>query len=569
MTSRSLARLLLTTVALAVFAAPAVTVAAPARTRPAGSVRAAKRNVRRAGKTVCLKVGRSWLPAAALRGGWYVTHAQQRKNYAALARRARGARARAYRRQAEAFRRKDASGRKACAPAPRRSGFRNDPPTPGSGSNPGPGQQPDPTPRTPTPLRFDLSGAAGLALQNLPTAVADRRAGVRSGAIGAPLVKVAPDGAQSNAVTSGKAKVTRVVIGPDDAAYVVFSSKVYLPDATEFGAPPGAGCLFARVPRADGVPTCVDLGIDTISAPPGFGLNPPIQFDASGAVYYLGNAGGSTILRRSSGGQVTTLISDQTMVGDFLVLPDGSVLVKETVMGTGTTRLARIVPGGGRATVQAGAIGFLRAFPDGNAYFGTPGGAYPGIARYLTATGTRDPQPWLAEAAATPAPVNELDPFCGGPVPEPLMGLCGSGGSALTATATVGDELFAATGVGTQSALTRLYPSVQLPPTQVVQPTVLAAAGDRLAVAGLDALGRNMLTLFDPDDDGERTLIGPANEVEVYHLRYRDRENALLFDGLRYADNTVVLGRVDLTTGALTTTAVEGGVKWEAFETFD
>lgn len=133
----------------------------------------------------------------------------------------------------------------------------------------------------------------------------------------------------------------------------------------------------------------------------------------------------------------------------------------------------------------------------------------------------------------------------------------------------VAGSYYAIAGLGNETELARYYGDVSLPPTEVVRPTQIVAAGAAsIALAGLDASNRNVLKRFDVVSGTEQTLIGPDDEIEIYHLRHQPSSNRLLFDGLRYADNRVVVGHVDLGSGAVDVTPVEGGARWEAFEAF-
>ena len=58
--------------------------------------------------------------------------------------------------------------------------------------------------------------------------------------------------------------------------------------------------------------------------------------------------------------------------------------------------------------------------------------------------------------------------------------------------------------------------------------------------------------VYHPATDTETQLIGPENEIEMYHLTYMPNSNSVMFEGLRFADNHVVLGQIDLDTGTVT-----------------
>jgi len=65
----------------------------------------------------------------------------------------------------------------------------------------------------------------------------------------------------------------------------------------------------------------------------------------------------------------------------------------------------------------------------------------------------------------------------------------------------------------------------------------------------------------------ERELIGPDNEIEIYHLNYVADGNKILFDGLRFSDNQYVIGEYDLTTNQLSVVSA-GSTKWAGLQSF-
>jgi hypothetical protein len=121
-------------------------------------------------------------------------------------------------------------------------------------------------------------------------------------------------------------------------------------------------------------------------------------------------------------------------------------------------------------------------------------------------------------------------------------------------------------GRGQPGTLAQYFPTLSFPVTSLGI-TVAQAAGSNIALAGLNASGQNVLNLYDTAGGTERQLIGPDQEIEIYHLNYVADGNRVLFDGLRFADNKYVLGQVDLDTGEVsfpTTSAT----KWKDFQTF-
>ncbi len=115
---------------------------------------------------------------------------------------------------------------------------------------------------------------------------------------------------------------------------------------------------------------------------------------------------------------------------------------------------------------------------------------------------------------------------------------------------------YVVTGGGT---LAQYYPTVKLLPSEVARINVAAGAGNNVALAGTNAAGQNVLTLLNPATGSEHELIGPANEIEIYHVNYAAQSNQILFDGLRFSDNQYVVGEYNLSTGQLKISATISG----------
>ena len=89
----------------------------------------------------------------------------------------------------------------------------------------------------------------------------------------------------------------------------------------------------------------------------------------------------------------------------------------------------------------------------------------------------------------------------------------------------------------------------------------------RLTGSGLNASGQNITTVFNSTTAQETTLIGPDNEIEIYHLTYLSNANTVLFDGLRFANNQYVIGRIDLSTHQLSVLNTSSA-KWADLQAF-
>ncbi len=385
-------------------------------------------------------------------------------------------------------------------------------------------------------LRIDLSGAVGLALKG--TARALPRAAVAS--TDSNLEAITADGQVRSAVSSGAARIDKFFISPN--------GKVYL--TGDFSATSMGHCFLAEVPAGGGDVTCVDSTLTLRWSSPGDqSQSPPIQFDASGAVYYLGsNSNGSTVLRRNSGsGAVRDLVTDNVYVYDFLVQPDGTVFLSGTTSLTGASWLRKINPMGGLQTLFTGShsnstpIQWIMRFPDENIYISQMN---IGFARYLTSSDAMDSQFWVGNGGQ----FTGVSIFINGPL-----------------RTTVSGKVY---GIASGGALTQYFPVPGIvSDTGLSAATIVQPAMNHLLIAGTNGSGQNVLMLFDTTDGSSRQLIGPSNEIEMYHLNYTSASGKILFDGLRFSDNRYVLGEVDVNTGEVRTTAALA-TKWQDFQTF-
>jgi hypothetical protein len=556
---------------------------------PPGAVKLPARSIEHVSGATCGKVGGVWRPGTVVTAHWFIADTQQAKNYQAAARHARARAKRTDMAQAKFYTHRAAEHQTLCTPAPSRGATGATTPTiyPTYPIFPG---APAPTP--PTPLRFNLSGAIGLTLtdpsasaasagptatlasvaarQAAATATAQSAATVtpqsaatvtpQSAPTGTPsLLKVEPGGQLAPAVTSGPAPISHFLIGPNGTIYVAFSHPINLNDPNGPGAP--GGCALAEVDPSKGVPTCVDDSLFSVSwNTVGAG---PIQFDSSGAIYYEGQAPyGGNVLRKFDGTTTRTLLGDgaRLSLGSFDVTPDATVLVTGETMSTGTSWTRRLSPAGSISTLANGSVSFMDTFPDGNVYIGGYGmngvlsaccNGGPVVARYNTTTSQVDPEWWISLGASGPTQFSTAS-LCASPTPA-QAGFCNGGMNNLGWLHTTPDgNVYALAQGGGSGTLMQYFPTVQFLPTQLATVKVVTNAGADLAAAGLDAAGHNVLTLIDPAHGGERVLLGPDNETEIYHLSYVASHNEVLFDGLRFSDGQYVVGEYNLSTGQLT-----------------
>lgn len=109
------------------------------------------------------------------------------------------------------------------------------------------------------------------------------------------------------------------------------------------------------------------------------------------------------------------------------------------------------------------------------------------------------------------------------------------------------------------------YPTVRFLPTEVKNVAVAQRAVNNLLHA--DANGNKVLTLYNTSTDTETQVVGASNQIEIYHLNYVANGNKVLFDGLRFSDNSYVIGEVDLSIDQVNVVATSS-VKWADLQNF-
>lgn len=399
-----------------------------------------------------------------------------------------------------------------------------------------------PSTNTPT-VTFLTSGVVGLALP-------------ASGASGSGLLAVNRDGSTVDAVLSstGQTSIRDFYAAPNNKFYVVFMSARPLYNG-------GPNCILAEVDADSGNPVCVDSQITSVTTTYGMygtgSANSPIQFDRQGNIYYVGTlAPGQSpgpmmaTLRKSVNGVVTSLISDNVQIRDFVVLDDGNVLMAGTTTSTQTSWVRRVSPDGSLSNVSASTSSmFLRKFADGNVYMGFQGPSMNGVRRYLASSQTMDPKSWIGgydnndSYFSTRALCTDRASY------NSNVGLCTSSGSVISAAFNVGNSSTVVVA-GWRSAggttLVEYFPTVTPLSVSVRNITLASMVGNKLIIAGTTEAGVNTLSVLDLTTYQETVLIDSSNEVEVYNMSYIAATNKVMFNGLKFSNNSFVVGEFDL-----------------------
>ena len=364
---------------------------------------------------------------------------------------------------------------------------------------------------------------------------------------GSKLLAVSATGATSDAISSGTAVVRDFYSVPNGDVYIVFESKVAL---TTGGTP----CLLAVVDVTTGVPTCVDSTLDSITSSLGNNNgNSPIQTDASGAIYYAGYSGSSTVLRKAKTGVITNLINDNVSVRDFVVLADGTVLVVGSTSSTGVSWLRRISSSGSLKNLALEQVQSLWKFADGQIYAGlTPNNGYWGVKRYLADRDVLEDKYWIAEGDNAYFNTSDSMSVCTRTPVDLYMinqAFCGYRGTIFSPVFNVlGQKTFAVAGDrGSKRQLWQYYPTPEKTNVTAINSVTLAQQViTTIILSGTSSTGSNVLSLYDTSSKQETVVMDGSNEVEIYSMSYSQKSNSILFTGLRFSDNKYVVGEVSL-----------------------
>ena len=531
--------------------------------RPAGTVKLAKKNLKKVGTVQCGKPKTTWLGGTKYKPRWFVSHLRQSQNFTKAAKKKSGATRTKLLKKAAKFKKLHKKQLPICKPKP-------------SSNNVPPGTVPGGTglqQGTGAPVKFSISNAAGLALKDPQAARTSRQAATTTGS---NMAVVGADGTLKDAVTSGTVKIAQFLIAPNGKLYAALSGGTDLDGA---GTSPPT-CILAEVDVATGTPTCIDstltqMDVRThIGGGPGQGTfkNPVVQFDSTGAILYTGaTVDGKRVLRKYLNGVTTDLITDNVYLTDFLVRPDNSVIVTGGTASTGSQWTRRVLPSGGLENLKNDSAYWLGAFPDGNVYMGFNNSGF-GVKRYVTGGPAEiEAKYWMANATRNGTDAyNDTNAFCS-PSPgqfPPGSEICDGGNFVKYQFTTTDAKVYSVTmGSRGTSQLFEYFPGVAHVPSQITDIKVAQGVITNAVLSGLNAGGKNVTTVLNTSNGNETTIIPTNDEIEVYHVNYVANGNKVMFDGLRFSDNKYVIGQVSLSGGTISTVA-SGTVKWTDLQSF-
>ena len=480
----------------------------------------------------CGKISNKWIPGKLLSGGYFYSHAAERTNILEQAQNASANKKKSLTKQAAALKANITSRTPTCVNLAKK------------------------------PLRFSLSTASGIALK--PSA-GGSGASIRG--TSANLQRVNEDGSLSNVITSGDATFDRILVAPGNRLFVVFKAKTNISDTADSSN----GCWVAEVDRSTGVPTCIEDQFSPSWFPGDVSYhNPSIQFDQDGNPYFFGQyavGSGPTavvheVLRKVVNGQKINVVDIQTtatyfeVFRDFLVLQDGTVFYTGNVSPTpGYVR--RVSPSGESSTLWNFAATYITQFADENIYIGR-NHYFAAVQRYILSTSLVDPQDWIRYALPEDPdqPYQSPYAFC---QDNPGDSFCEYFAAYIRGYVTTDSgKSFVSAGQSTTNVETskgsfaQLHPTLEHPVTIVKKVFHMQKYGNKIILMGVDATDKNVMTLFDSDDNSELPLVTAEDNIEVFHAQHSSTGNAIIFDGQRKSDSKYVTGAFDLDTAVLT-----------------
>jgi hypothetical protein len=407
-------------------------------------------------------------------------------------------------------------------------------------------------------LRFALCGKEGIV-----RAGSARRGGLSTRAGSSDVKTFASNGDIQDAVTEGTVSISTIAVGPTGWTYMGLGSPVNLAGTSSNSGTP---CAFIRVREATGVPECVDSSVRSVTE---------IQFDNNGVVFYRGSNGSVGVLRRKDDAGITDLITTSANIGAYAVMPSGSVVMSgRSSNGSGWVR--KVSSSGELTNIFAtGDASFVRLFPDGNVYIGIwhMNSAGMGVHRFLADGEVLDPVLWIGGNTNNQDTQEYWDVSSPALCPSganPQTWFCGFYGTSISRMVTTqSGHVIAIAGCAscTGSRLLEYWPEVKYLTSALTDIDLMTPAGDELVLAGTNSAGQNLLTAYNPATDSERTLIGAGGQVEIYNVAYSASTGEVFFDGLRFSNNSYVIGKVNVATGALTYLGTTG-ISFADFQAF-
>jgi len=299
-------------------------------------------------------------------------------------------------------------------------------------------------------------------------------------------------------------------------------------------------------------------------------VSPNIQFDGSGNLYYLAkNNEGNVVLRKYvSSSDITDYINENISVYHWLTRTDGTVIIGGQTISSEYDWLRKVSTDGSTSYLATYATtGWILDFPDNQAYAGivdsAPNeGVYKMSEDLSPMNDAASKAPWIGFAAKETTPGVNYTPdydvadLVDGKNATYCRGLTDTGGATLLSYGLAGpdkDKILGLTGAGQYRTILYFYPTPQVLSVDLLtRVTLMVESLGELVISGIG------IDPFTEDPKNKLILKNLTTGTEI-DITYQDMEiynldvlstGSILFDALRFSDNTHVIGMFERAAGS-------------------
>ena len=351
---------------------------------------------------------------------------------------------------------------------------------------------------------------------------------------GSNIAALATDSSAVDALVDGALDVQSIYKGANEKFFLILKKRQIISDTgyaqSKWGQSKlseNSGCLLVELNSVTGSFTCIDSTISSIQGKyspidPKHPLEGDvIQTDGTGNAYYVGSNTSSdprkspiTILRRTNASGSIDLLTGYISISDFMVLPDGTVLVSGSTNETNSWWTRKISPSGTLTGLSSSSCVFRR-FPDDQVFTvcGTAWFRYDAAAESLV---------------AVDAPMDR---------DVHIVGILQN------------KEIVTRAG----SSLMIAYPTVStIGMSQITSITLAKIIGNSILISGMKN-GKSVTSAIQISSGVETVLINSSPiEYEIYQFGEGNESSGnISLAGLRFSDGQYVAGHLNIKSGEL------------------
>jgi hypothetical protein len=332
-------------------------------------------------------------------------------------------------------------------------------------------------------------------------------------------------------------RVDQMFLGPNGVVVLFLKENLFVEA--------GEGCLFVRITSSGETVECIDPLVTSLPVlwTPQRSIEIPggyrnVQFDSLGSIYYVRD---SSLWRWSVSDQtLKQLTNDAITVGFYAISPSGDVWIKGRTKIGGTDFFRRLKIDGSLEDAFIGSVINFRLVDS----------------ETLLVSGDEESQ--VNDFGLFRLQINsnsslELTPIIRNN--NALFQRPGDWALPHTSGYNIYDfqksstgRFFALDGTSGKRYLLEIHPaSPRFVVTAAAEITFFRIVDQDLYLVGRNSANRHIFHKIDPDDSSsEEDLLGGQN-IQIYHFIVAGRQ--IYFDGLRFSDNKLILGRIDQNNG--------------------